>query len=458
MSPDRMMIFGLLLNVFSHGSVPVSASFDCLVAEQGCIQEHSCMVLYRLLEYCAAEEAVSPLGPDARLECLEAQSSLQQYRPLQVCKCQRGSRREEHCLRVYWTVRFAAYDEYDVSPYEELELNLVRNIEMSRMASIMAASTPSVDGQNQCLKAAQDCGLFEKCGSLRSEYVVACTKRATVSENNCNRQKCHKALRRFLERVPEEYSFALLFCPCSDTLCGERRRKTIVPSCSYEENVKGEERVGKPNCLSLQNYCSRDELCRSRFADFQHNCQSTPLSASGCMRESRAMCLKAYAGLIGTIMTPNYVSNSSTVVSQWCTCDGSGNEWQSCQRILHMFSNNICLRNAISSMGISAPPAVENTPVPASQTPPRIYQEGVHVSVNTLPEFTSMEDSEGEEREEEEEEESEEFNVIPPYSEKDSNIESRARGSQRGASSRAAPVLPLLFLPTLLLDWKWWGY
>lgn len=96
------------------------------------------------------------------------------------------------------------------------------------------------------------------------------------------------------------------------------------------------------------------------------------------------MCLKAYAGLIGemqqqevvavwsdsdplmqtyssymfrshhvttallchsgTIMTPNYVSNSSTEVSQWCTCDGSGNEWQGCQRILNMFSNNMCLR------------------------------------------------------------------------------------------------------------------
>lgn len=164
------------------GSVPVSASLDCLVAEQGCIQEQSCMVLYRLLEYCAAEEAVSPLGPDARMECLEAQNALQHYRPLQVCKCQRGSRREEHCLRVYWTVRFAgrfkhwhlckctycicacvclcvwslryiihvtkhftfvlAYDEYEVSPYEELKLNLVRNIEMSRMASIVAGTAP----------------------------------------------------------------------------------------------------------------------------------------------------------------------------------------------------------------------------------------------------------------------------------------------------------------------------
>lgn len=35
-----------------------------------------------------------------------------------------------------------AYDEYEVSPYEELKLNLVRNIEMSRMASIMAGTAP----------------------------------------------------------------------------------------------------------------------------------------------------------------------------------------------------------------------------------------------------------------------------------------------------------------------------
>ncbi|XP_037126300.1 GDNF family receptor alpha-3 isoform X1 [Syngnathus acus] len=449
MSAHRMMFIGLLLQVFSHGSTPVSASLDCLLAEQGCIQEQSCNVLYRVLEYCSAEEAVSPLGPDARTECLEAQNSLQRYRPLQVCKCQRGSRREEHCLRIYWTVRFGAYDEYEVSPYEELEFSLVRNIEMSHMASIMAASSVFVDGHNQCLKAAQDCGLFEKCGSLRSEYVVACTKRAAASDNSCNRQKCHRALRRFLERVPEEYSFALLFCPCSDTLCGERRRKTIVPSCSYEENTKGEDRGGKPNCLSLQNYCSRDELCRSRFADFQHNCQPAPLSASGCMRESRAMCLKAYAGLIGTIMTPNYVSNSSTEVSQWCTCDGSGNEWQGCQRILHMFKNNICLRAAISSMGISVAPPTETSPVPAPEPSPRVRDEKVHAG-NSLPEFTTIETSE---EVVQEEVKSEEFNIIPPYSEKDSNTESRATERQRGAANSVVPVFPLLLLSLLILDW-----
>lgn len=124
----------------------------------------------------------------------------------------------------------------------------------SLFSSFSVSSLPLTD-QNQCLKAAQDCGLYEKCGSLRSEYALACTK-IIPGTNHCNRHKCHRALRRFLERVPEEYSFGVLFCPCSDTLCGERRRKTIVPSCSYEE------RDGQPNCLHLESYCLKDILCR----------------------------------------------------------------------------------------------------------------------------------------------------------------------------------------------------
>lgn len=46
--------------------------------------------------------------------------------------------------------------------------------------------------------------------------------------------------------------------------------------------------------------------------------------------------------------------------------------------------------NAISSMGISAPPPVDLTPVPVSQPSPRVYQERVPVSVHTLPDFNSV--------------------------------------------------------------------
>ncbi|KAI1902586.1 hypothetical protein AGOR_G00017420 [Albula goreensis] len=431
-----MIFLGVLLYVFIRGSAQAPSSFssrvvDCLEAERSCMREAGCKAAYRELEYCTAEEAVTPLGPEARHECLEAQNSLQRYRPLQACKCRRGTRRETACLRVYWTIRFLqGHEEYEVSPYEDVELDLVRNIEKSRMASIVSAASLSLDGQNQCLKAAQDCGVFEKCGSLRSEYVVACTK-IVPGSNHCNRQKCHRALRRFLERVPEEYSLGVLFCPCSDALCGERRRKTIVPSCSYEE------RDGKPNCLSLEGYCMKDELCRSRLADFQYNCHPSPQSPSGCARENGAACLKAYAGLIGTIMTPNYVSNGSVEVSQWCSCEGSGNQWRDCQRVLDTFNSNGCLRSAISSFGSMSPRPVESTP-PAPPRPSPHIQQG-SIADNILPDLSSVEDSEQEEDEGE-------FNVIPPYAEKESNLRSGVRGGCRGTSAPATSLLLLLLL------------
>ncbi|KPP69762.1 GDNF family receptor alpha-4-like [Scleropages formosus] len=427
-SATRFVLVPSLTEVLCHlctgspeaSSTPSQPAMDCLEAEHGCVLDPGCTPSYRVLEYCAAEEAVSPLGPEARRECLEAQNSLQQYQPLLACKCQRGSRREEPCLRVYWTVRFSqGKDDYHVSPYEDLELELVRHIEMSRMASIVAASSLPPSGQNLCLKAAQDCGLYEKCGSLRSEYVVACTKLAPGSDR-CNRQKCHRALRRFLERVPEEYSFSLLFCPCADALCGERRRKTIVPSCSYEE------RGSKPSCLSLRGYCLRDELCRSRLADFQHNCQPSAHSPSGCLRESGAVCLKAYSGLIGTIMTPNYVSNSSMEVSQWCSCEGSGNQWQECLRVLHMFSDNGCLRNAMSAVGSTPPRPVEKTsPPPPRPTPsPSPPTQRNVMGADALPDLSTVEEPEDKEEEGE-------FNVIPPYS-KESTVGSSACGGLWG--------------------------
>lgn len=80
----------------------------------------------------------------------------------------------------------------------------------------------------------------------------------------------------------------------------------------------------------------------------------------------------------------------------------------------------------------------------------------------TLSLLLQMEENEQEEQQEEEEEdgddeESEEFNVIPPYSEKDSKIESGARGSKRGAAGRAVPTMPLL-LPVLILHRELWSY
>lgn len=58
-----------------------------------------------------------------------------------------------------------------------------------------------------------------------------------------------------------------------------------------------------PLCVCVW-VCACVNVCvsiRSRLADFQHNCQPSSHSPSGCMRESGAVCLKAYAGLIGEL-------------------------------------------------------------------------------------------------------------------------------------------------------------
>lgn len=107
---------------------------------------------------------------------------------------------------------------------------------------------------NRCLDAAKACNVDETCQKLRTEYVSACIAPSALA-GPCNRARCSKALRKFFDRVPPDYTHELLFCPCSDTACAERRRQTIVPACSYEEREK-------PNCLVQLRVCEADYVCK----------------------------------------------------------------------------------------------------------------------------------------------------------------------------------------------------
>ncbi|KAM9741775.1 GDNF family receptor alpha-3 [Menidia menidia] len=453
-----MLLARIVLVLLFPGVLPDSAAMfpfpllatDCIQAHRLCSADPECQALYRGLELCAADAAVSPLGEQAS-ECLERQDALlAKYPSLMVCKCQRGFRKEERCLRIYWRVRLLpGKDELEISPYYDSLMD-------TRMASLVAASSlMQLDGENQCLKAAQDCGLFEKCGSLRSEYVLACTK-PMPGTSRCNQHKCHRALRRFLERVPEEYSLGVLFCPCVNNLCGERRRKTIVPSCSYQD-LEGLQ----PNCLHQQSFCRRDDLCRSRLADFLTNCQPSPMTASGCLKDSTGLCLRAYAGLIGTIMTPNYISNSSADVSLWCNCEGSGNQWQECLRLQRLFTHNSCLRNSISLMGSPGLPPSDITQPPAPRPSP-LVQEDELLGSNHLPELTndvveSEEEEELMQTVEEEGREGDQFDIIPLYSERATISSLGSSGTGGGASANTSPTQPVLLLLLLIPASLLWG-
>ncbi|XP_015504105.2 GDNF family receptor alpha-2 [Parus major] len=232
---------------------------------------------------------------------------------------------------------------YEASPYEPVTSRLS---DIFRLASIFSGMDPATTSKsNHCLDAAKACNLNDNCKRLRSGYISTCSRELSATEP-CSRRKCHKALRQFFDRVPGEFTFRLLFCSCKDPACAERRRQTIVPSCSYEDK-------DKPNCLDLRGACRMDHLCRSRLADFHTNCQATFQSLTSCPGDNFQACLGSYAGLIGFDITPNYVDASTTsiTISPWCSCKGSGNMEEECEKFLRDFTENPCLRNAIQAFG-----------------------------------------------------------------------------------------------------------
>ncbi|KAL7985919.1 hypothetical protein Chor_011085 [Crotalus horridus] len=143
------------------------------------------------------------------------------------------------------------------------------------------------DSQNSCLLAANICQMDHKCMRHRSHYAQACSPGYP-----CDQHKCHQSLRRFFEKVNADFTKRLLFCPCQDEACGERRWKTIVPECSFLSSSS------KPNCLFLLDTCLKDKICRSRLTDFQEKCKSLQTFTDGCSPSNHAACLQAYMKMI----------------------------------------------------------------------------------------------------------------------------------------------------------------
>ncbi|XP_037128041.1 GDNF family receptor alpha-1a isoform X1 [Syngnathus acus] len=370
-----------------------AARTDCVRASEQCLKEASCSSKYRTMRQCAAgaaKEGNFSGAPrrDAQDECRSAVDALKQS-PLYNCRCKRGMKKEKNCLRIYWGIyqTLQGNDFLEESPYQPVNSRLT---DIFRLAPIIEGTQPrsnsatlsppwvgdralggpsstdlqdpgrnrrarpnwailgepAVARENNCLNAAKACNLNDTCKKYRSAYIGPCTSRVSTAEV-CNKRKCHKALRQFFDKVPPKHSYGMLFCSCplsDQTACSERRRQTIVPVCSYEEKQR-------PNCLELQATCRTNYICRSRLADFFSNCQSEPRSLSGCLKENYADCLLAYSGLIGTVMTPNYLRSAKISVSPYCDCSNSGNDRDECDRLATFFTDNTCLRNAIRAFG-----------------------------------------------------------------------------------------------------------
>ncbi|KAG5272763.1 hypothetical protein AALO_G00169030 [Alosa alosa] len=349
---------------------------DCVRASEMCNQNSQCSSRYRIMRQCLVGKDRTTML--ANRECQAALEVLQDN-PLYDCRCKRGMKKELQCLQNYWSIHMGLTEDeefYETSPYEPLHPS-----DEFRLASIISDSA-STKGNlcldtgtpcNPCLDAAKACNLNDTCKRQRSMYIQSCHNKGSPlqqPQEPCNRKRCHKALRQFFERVQSEFSYPLLFCACSDTACAERRRQTIVPSCSFDEKTRS-------NCLELRRTCRSDPLCRSRLADFHMNCQTIRHTKTTCPNDNYYGCLISYVGLIGLDITPNYVdaSHSNFTISLWCTCRGSGNQEEECEAFLRDFRENTCLRNAIHAFGYGSEaghiPMLESQPSLPSLPPVR---------------------------------------------------------------------------------------
>ncbi|XP_017343876.1 GDNF family receptor alpha-2 isoform X2 [Ictalurus punctatus] len=363
-----------------------TAPMDCLRASEMCNQNAQCSSRFRIMRQCLVGRDRS-----AMLENKECQAALEvlQDSPLHHCHCKRGMKKELQCLQSYWTIHMSLNEGeelYETSPYEPMhfsdEFRLASIISAMDSASSKGTVCPeSMNSCNPCLDATKACNLNAVCKRQRSAYVTACSRSVPITLSEpCSRKRCHRALRQFFERVQNDLSYPLLFCSCRDKACAERRRQTIVPTCSFEEKAK-------PNCLELRRICRSDALCRSRLADFHMNCQTTPHSITSCPNDNYHGCLVSYVGLIGSDVTPNYVdaNHANITISPWCSCRGSGNQETECEAFLRDFRENACLRNAIQAFGYGADagflPFTESHSIVPSEKP------NLHPAIITKPDI-----------------------------------------------------------------------
>ncbi|XP_077623008.1 GDNF family receptor alpha-4 [Crocuta crocuta] len=196
---------------------------------------------------------------------------------------------------------------------------------------LLLPGSPNSAGRNRCLDAAEACTADARCRRLRTEYVAQCLGRAAAGGSP--QARCRRALRRFFARGPPALTHALLFCSCVSTACAERRRQTFVPACAFSGPAP------RPPAAHR----------RPRLLAFQASCAPAPSSPDGCLQDQVPSCLHAYAGLVGTAVTPNYVDNASARVAPWCDCGASGNRREECEAFRGLFTRNRCLDGAIQA-------------------------------------------------------------------------------------------------------------
>uniref|UniRef100_A0A3Q2DKJ3 GDNF family receptor alpha 2 n=1 Tax=Cyprinodon variegatus TaxID=28743 RepID=A0A3Q2DKJ3_CYPVA len=355
-----MVFQSVYCSFFELGSPNWREPLDCVRASELCNQNSQCSSRYRIMRQCLSGGDKERSTMLASKECQRALEVLQDS-PLYDCRCKRGMKKELQCLQNYWSIHMGLTEGeefYETSPYEPIHFS-----EEFRHASIISGNA-DVSLHVACFyyplvpKLCYIIGIYTYWWGSTTHF-----QEDKSSSLDSGKEEGRYALRQFFERVSSELSYPLLFCSCLDQACAERRRRTIVPSCSHQERHK-------PSCLELRHTCRSDALCRSRLADFHMNCQMTSQTVTSCPYDNYIGCLMSYIGLIGSDVTPNYSDNSPTniTISLWCTCRGTGHQEPDCEAFHRDFTHNTCLMTTAQPTSPSACGAPAGAQVIRSQT------------------------------------------------------------------------------------------
>ncbi|NWY71201.1 GFRA2 protein, partial [Erithacus rubecula] len=301
---------------------------DCVRANELCAGEPGCSSRYRTLRQCLAGRDRNTLL--ANKECQLALEVLQES-ALYHCRCKRGMKRELQCLQIYWSIHMGLTEGeefYEASPYEPVTSRLS---DIFRLASIFSGNKGVVF------------------------YLLSVSTELLPAGGNLH--------------------LPLLGSSSSSSLSFPSASPKFGTSCSILGGLMhfwGSLWDGTSAEIPL--FPQLFLLCRSRLADYHTNCQATFQSLTSCPGDNFQACLGSYAGLIGFDITPNYVDASTTsiTISPWCSCKGSGNMEEECEKFLRDFTENPCLRNAIQAFGngtdMNVAPKIPN---PAATVPPK---------------------------------------------------------------------------------------
>nr|XP_048316003.1 GDNF family receptor alpha-4 [Myodes glareolus] len=140
--------------------------------------------------------------------------------------------------------------------------------------------------------------------------------------------------------------------------------------------------TGGNRCVAAAEACTADAQCQQLRSEYVARCLGraapkdwsgpggcpAPGSRDSCPEERGPRCRLAYAGLIGTAVTPNYLDNVSARVAPWCGCEDSGNRLEECEAFRKLFTRNPCLDGAMQAFNPLWPSILQDWMKPYQNT------------------------------------------------------------------------------------------